>query len=138
MGEHDINPECMDRTAKALAEGHQLAFDLERKIQDMRRERELQLAELNKALALLTQNVLEMSKTTQTNTDDIGALREIAIASRASLNILMDERNKEREQREQARKPWVELLFGLLGKAAWVALGIIAIAVYEYVKQGKL
>lgn len=132
---HDINPECVERTATAVAEGNKLAFDLERKIQEMRRERELQLAELNKALALLTQNVLVLSEATQHNTDDIGELREIAVASRASLNILMDERDNERERVKQAHKPWVELLFGLLEKAAWVAVGVIGLSLTEFIRS---
>src|SRR5664280_802420 len=57
MSEHDINPECIQRTASAKA-------DVEREIQDMRHEREMQISETNKNvsdlgkdLALLTQNV---------------------------------------------------------------------------------
>lgn len=138
MGDYEINPKCIQRTAEALAEGHEIVQALELKVEEMRRERERELAELNKALALLTQNVLTMSATVKENTEDIGKLREIAMASRATLDILMDERNKAQEKANEARKPWVELVFGLLGKLAWVALGILGLALYDYIKKGGM
>lgn len=38
--EHDINPKCIQRTAEALAEGHEIVQALELKVEEMRRERE--------------------------------------------------------------------------------------------------
>lgn len=134
--DHEILPDCIKRTAEAVAEGHRMAQELDAKIQEMRRERELQMAELSKALALLTQNVLSLSDAVKKTGEDNEELREIAIASRSALNILMEERKAAQERAVEARKPWQDFIWGLLGKAAWVALGIIALALYEYIKRG--
>jgi len=60
MSEHDINPACITRTAEAKA-------DVEHEIQEMRHEREQQIAatnknvsDLNTALAILTRDVTDL------------------------------------------------------------------------------
>ena len=60
MSEHDINPACITRTSEAKA-------DVEHEIQEMRHEREQQIAATNKnvsdlgtALAILTRDVIDL------------------------------------------------------------------------------
>ena len=141
----DINPDCVKRTAEALAEGHEMAQELERKILEMRHEREVQMGELNvnlmtlgKDVALLTQSVAGLVNSQKTSHEEIAEVRAIAISSEKRLTAMetwrVEEgkrRDDEEKQRKENVKPLKETMWGVIQWAVIFILGVIATAVWQ-------
>lgn len=133
--DHGINPACIQRTADALAEGHQLATALELKIQEMRRERESQLAEINKAIALQTQNITRLTEFQHEQAQELKEFRALAARFSTSLDLLLDEYGDRKKEKTEGTKTWRTFFMGLLEKAAWVAVGVVGLALIEFIKS---
>ena len=146
MGEHEINPECIERTTKALAEAHKLAYELELRIQDMRREREQQLGEITTTVKLLAQSVSTLAdnqkQATQDHKEELDKAekaqklqQEMNVTMKTTLDILMDERSDALKATKESKGSWRSFFMGLLEKAAWVAVGVIGLSLIEFIKS---
>lgn len=146
MGEHDVNPECVERTMDAVAEGHKLAFDLELEIQEMRREREQQLGEITTTVKLLAQSVTTLAdnqkQVAQDHKEELEKSekaqrlqQEMNIAMKTTLDILMLERSDTLKLAMENKKTWRTFFMALLEKAAWVVVGVIGLSLIELIKS---
>lgn len=106
MGEHDINPACIQRTEDAKAK-------VEHEIQEMRHEREQQIAatnknvaELNTALAILTRDVTDLVGDAKTQKEREDSQDRLIAASQNQMSLILDWQKEElaRHTREEAEK----------------------------------
>lgn len=150
MGDrHDINPECIQRTADKAAE-------LEHEIQEMRHEREVQIAATNKnvselgsALAVLTKDVTELVGDAKEKSSRMDSQDRLIAASQEQMRLILDWQKEElarhtREEiekkeaiakveadRKERSKPWLQLVFNILEKFVWILLtGAVAWLAY--------
>jgi len=144
--DHEILPECIKRTAEAIAEGHELSAKLELKIQEMRREREQQLSEITTTVKLLAQSVSALAESQQQATEDHKEELEKAqktqelqqqmnVTMKTTLDILMSERTEALKATMESKKSWRGFFMGLLEKAAWIAVGVVGLALVEFIKS---
>lgn len=129
---HEINAACVKRTADALAEGHELALELERKIIDMKQEREEQFKETNDRIDKIEKSILLLTESFSGPSGYLSVLTSIkeAMQSMATNMGAMEKRlvklEYNEEQENKAREPWIKILFSLIEKVAWGTLVFLA------------
>lgn len=152
----DINPACVQRTAEARQWGSDKAGELENKIQEMRHEREMQIAETNKnvaelntALALLTRDVSALVGDAKTKNERIDSQDRLIATSQKQMELILDWQKEElarhtqeeiekkaaiakvESDRKERSKPWLQLVFNIMEKFVWILLtGALAWVVY--------
>ena len=106
MSEHDVNPECIQREATKAAE-------LEKEIQEMRHERERQIAEtnrnvdkLNSALVTLTKDVAELVGDEKTQRERMNSQDKLIAQGARQMELVLEWQKAElaRHTREEFEK----------------------------------
>jgi DNA-binding phage protein len=106
MSEHDINPACIEREAKKAAE-------LEKEIQEMRHEREQQIAQTNRnvdklssALVVLTKDVSELVGDEKTQRERMDNQDKLIAQGARQMDLVLDWQKAEllRHTREEVEK----------------------------------
>lgn len=155
-GHDDINPACVQRTAEARQWGSDKAAELEGKIQEMRHEREVQIAETNKnvaelntALTILTKDVTSLVGDAKEKSSRMDNQDKLIATSQEQMRLILEWQKEElarhtREEiekkeaiakvesdRKERSKPWLQLVFNILEKFVWILLtGLVGVLAY--------
>jgi hypothetical protein len=117
---HEINSECVKRTADALAEGHRLAVDLERKLLENVTAVSNRIDVLDKDLAVLTQSVSGPSGFLAV-LNGIKNTLQVMVDNLSNMNSRLAVIESNESNQKIAREPWQKMGFGLLEKLIWAA-----------------
>lgn len=140
MPDEKVKAVCIQRTADAKAA-------VEREIQDMRHEREQQIAvtnknvsDLNQALAILTKDVTDLVGDEKTQRERMDSQDKLIAQGARQMELVLDWQKEElarhtREEiekkdaiarvesdRKERSKPWLQLVFNILEKFVWILL----------------
>lgn len=126
---HQVQATCIKRTADALAEGHAMTTDLERRILKMISDLNDELGTLHQDIALLTLNVNNMLVGCKAKDGEIEKLSSLADSSDRRLSIVEAWMMTERQRRidadkaaAESKKPFIAMVFNLLEKLVWLGL----------------
>jgi len=149
----DVNPECLARTAEAVALGKEWKTGLERDILIAKHEREMQMAKLAETQNALANAQMTMMQSITTLSNTVNADHDILNMSRQQLKDMqewqMSEAKKrddeeaaklvalkvaseklEKERKERIKPVW-ETVWSIVRWAAIFILGVIATAVWR-------
>jgi lipopolysaccharide export LptBFGC system permease protein LptF len=140
MPDDKVKAVCIQRTEDAKAK-------VEREIQDMRHEREMQIAETNKnvsdlntALAILTKDVTSLVGDAKEKSSRMDNQDKLIATSQEQMTAILSWQKEElarhtreeiekkeaiakvEQDRKERSKPWLQLVFNILEKFVWILL----------------
>jgi hypothetical protein len=126
---HQVQAACIKRTADALAEGHAMTTDLERRTLKMISDLNDELGQLHQDIALLTLNVTNMLQGCKAKDIQIEKLTSLADSSDRRLLIVESWMIAERQRQSdvakaaaESKKPLIAMAFSLVEKLIWLGL----------------